>query len=185
MSKWLEKATKTFKEISGYELTKEDLVAFEEDELPEGKLHNTETVSHFPRLVRLHQALESAGVQERGRLVEIVSATGYSRQQVSRFLTGVTPMPQHFAIAVCRAYKLDFEHIWSLGVTPAVLETLAKHHEKTLSQEIGHLDAPTQEIVKEICRLSESNRWVFVGRAKAIIEEMLIEERARCLKPLI
>lgn len=38
------------------------------------------------------------------------------------------------------------------------------------------LDAPTQEIVNDMKKLTESNRWVFVGRVKPIIQEMLEEQ---------
>jgi hypothetical protein len=178
MSTWLEKIAKTFMVISGHELTKEELVSLESDDFPDDKTLTTEPVEHIPRIVRLHKELDSVGIQERGRLVEIVSATGYSRQQVSRFLTGATAMPQHFVVAVCRAYNLDMEGIWGtdLRISPEAFRVIAEHHEKMRPKEFEKLDAPTQEIIKEIQRLSEPNRWVFVGRAKAIIEEMIIKE---------
>lgn len=182
MSVWLQKIADTIEKQTGDKLTLEDMKKFEvggyevSEDWESGD--KKALISNNNRLVRLHKGLDDSRVPERGRIQEIVAATGYSKPRVSQILTGKADIPERFLSAVCRAFGInkayvDFGDRWK-ELSPRFQTCIGDIDFQ--KQEEEALDAPMQEIVKEMKRLSEPNRWVFVGRAKAIIQDLLQEQ---------
>lgn len=181
MSVWLEKIAATLEKQAGDKLTPEDMEKFKVGgfQFTMGK-DGEQTVQFINeyRLVRLHKGLDDSNVPERGRIQEIVAATGYSKPRVSQILTGKAAIPERFLSAVCRAFGVnlayvDFGDRWQ-ELSPRYQPYIGDIDFKKQAEDA--LDAPMQEIVKEMKRLSEPNRWVFVGRAKAIIQDLMQEQ---------
>lgn len=179
MSIWLSKIADTIEKQTGKKLSQEDMKKYEVGgfqfivlaETPDKKIE----FSNSHRLVRLHKGLDDSHVPERGRIQEIVAATGYSKPRVSQILTGKAEIPERFLSAVCRAFGInkafvDFGEEWQQYSSNYHVFAGDIDFKK---QETEALDAPMLEIVKEMRRLSEPNRWVFVGQAKAIIQELM------------
>jgi hypothetical protein len=187
MGIWLDKVAKRYEQVTGRYLSDEEIESMALNFMTINLTDNPQIedverleIDHYPILIRFHKALDSARVPERGRLAEIVSATGYSKPQVSRFLTGHTPMPQHFIVSVCRAFRLNFEDIMgdNLRIKPDEYPLSNANFEKNYL-ETESLDAPMLEMLKEMRRLSDANRWVLVGRVKSIIQELVQEQEQK------
>lgn len=66
-------------------------------------------------------------------------------------------------------------------VFPTRRDPCASGDVAALPDDARSLDAPTQEIVSDMKKLTESNRWVFVGRIKPIIQAMIEEQEVNMI----
>jgi transcriptional regulator with XRE-family HTH domain len=137
----------------------------------------------FARLLRIHYVLSSIGIPKQGRVAAISTATKISQAQAAGMLAGYFPLTDNFLRMLCIVYKLDLEHIelgddrpTTVGMFRPMLAAMRDENEALRKQQHERLDAPTQEVVNDMKKLTESNRWVFVGRVKPIIQEMLEEQ---------
>lgn len=181
MTAWLRKISEKFKDETGAYPTESDLLELEEgvfsfEFTKEMNNLTVPLVDHLGPLIRLHKALDSAGVPDRGRGTEISKVTGYSKPRVSRLLGGEDSMPDRFIITVCNVYGID--KMWVLHGTVQshiITEPWARDGipEGDSAQKIEVFDAPTREVINDMQKLNEADRWVFVGRVKPIVRELI------------
>jgi transcriptional regulator with XRE-family HTH domain len=142
---------------------------FEEDEVgnfefagsPNEKLDHEFEIKELDKVLRLLDALESAGVNEGpGFCREITVATGYSRSRVSNMLSGNAPLNSRFIKAICTAYGTNEEFILEGKGTKVTAALLAA---KESAKDIAFTEA-----VSMLETMSEADRW----RAVAVLKEM-------------
>lgn len=195
MRTWLKKIIERFKDETGVYPTESDLLELEEGVYSfrfTAEMTNSSVplVDHLGALIRLHKGLDLVGVPDRGRGAEIAKAIGYSKQRVAKLLRGEYSMSARFVAAVCNLYGIDKEWVSQGNAQPHIItEPLARgaesgkasfptirplHPRDGTTIESHHvIDAPTLEVINDMKKLSESDRWAFVGRVKPIIRELI------------
>ena len=113
--------------------------------------------------------------------LELSNVTGHDKAEVFWWLAGALPLADDFLQKVCSKFGYRIESIEQgaderidMG-SYSMLGAVIRHDPRAGGD--AALDAPTQEIVNDMKRLTESNRWVFVGRVKPIIQAMIEEQR--------
>jgi len=126
-------------------------------------------------LARLLEGLKQAGLEHGSRNKSVAKKSGYSEHTVLKVLSGNATLTPRFVQAVCSAFGVS--KTWVETGTP-VFPTRRdpRAGDDSPIEKTAPLDAPTQEIVNDMKRLTESNRWVFVGKVKPILQAMIEEQ---------
>lgn len=180
-SGWRERVATKFHEETGELASSEDIEA--------GNIRHQD--QNFAKLLRLHSALTEKSISEHGRIAAVSAATGFSEAEIAGILTGDAAfhLTDAFLQAVCAKFGINKAWI-ELGDDMPVA---AGDYRKTMdaytrrdpcagsdsmlpAEKMVPLDAPTQEIMNDMKKLTEANRWVFVGKVKPVIQALIDEQ---------
>ncbi len=136
---------------------------------------------NFSRLLRLHSMLTGKGIPECGRISLVSSAIGFTEAETAGILTGAAAfcLTDSFLQAVCA--KFSFNKAWielgdDMPIIAGNVRLTMKEYEAKIQKGSVLLDAPTQEIVNDMKKLTGSNRLVFLKKVKPIIQAMIEEQ---------
>lgn len=146
------------------------------DEIESGAVNHQRP--NIARLLRIHEFFENTGVSGVGRVAKIAEKTRLTESEIAGILTGFFPLTDDFLKKIYAGFDFSETSIAWIEQGDGYNEIYGKfvRPDPRAGGDVALLDAPTQEIVNDMKKLTESNRWAFVGRAKPIIQAMIDEQ---------